>query len=119
MATASKTDPLIGKTYYAARTDRRWGYDAEVVVTKVGRNWITLKNVESGHEFGRVAIGSRTVEGGYHVLYPDKATYEAVTAARRAWQALRDKLYASPPDDMTAAKVHEAAAILGIKLEGD
>lgn len=119
MATASKTDPLIGKTYYAARTDRRWGNDAEVVVTKVGRKYITLNYVKSGYEFGRVAIGSRTVEGGHHVLYPDKATYEAVTAARRAWQDLRDKMYVGPPGDMTAAKVHEAAAILGIQLEGD
>lgn len=102
----------VGQKLWYVPTDHRWGRQAEVTVTRVGRKWVEL---DSGR---RVEIGKTHVDGGNYSspgsLYESKEVYEASEALKEAWWELKRKMdnIRATPSHMTLEKISQIEKIV-------
>ncbi len=114
MATATASEWQIGQSL--------WWEDHEYKIVRVGRKWLTMESVASGH-YLRVDMKTLQVDDDFRTSYMTRTLeeYTDKVAREKAWSRLaafvRDKYL--PPATVGLESIYQAAAILGIKLEGD
>ena len=113
----SNTQLTVGQTLWYVPT--AWGGGqrpgCEVTVTKIGTRWATLDWP------GRIDKRTWRADGGEYSspgrCYLSREHHDAHQRTEKVWNALAKRIqYANVPVDATEAKIHQAAALLGIEL---
>ena len=122
MSAEAKSKYKVGQTLWWEK-GARWGDSSqELVITKVGRKWLTVWTVgEHSHEFGRVdaetlRLDMKTTPPGQ--VWSSREECETRRALEKAWWSLREAIGYSPTPIATVEGIHKAAAILGLSLKG-
>lgn len=106
------TTLIVGQKLWYVPTDRRWSYEREVTIKKIGRVWATLNSGE------RVNLVNLRVDGkGYMSpgqCWPSREAWEAEKSRQEAWstlyRAVRESI--SVPHNLNEQKIRAAIELL-------
>ena len=118
----------LGATLCYVENQRRGGADpVDVIVTKVGRKWLTVKHADSPDGWWERRIHKETlVADGRGYMSPgacwrSRDEYETSVRRSQAWSALHSWLrnkYGCP-DDISEDDIRKAAALLGCNIDDE